>query len=193
MENKMATTVDTQPTCSGGICKVPQKLVDNSKAVCPKVEPEPVSPTCETATFGSGWFWGPDIAYNKVKGVIRTCVGYSGGKGEWPTYRSIKDHTEVVQVVFDPTIISYAEVLDIHWNNHNPFRSAKNQYMSGVWCQPGTSQMETVKASIVKMENGANIATKVDVLGDFYLAEGYHQKFSNRSLLEGDDWLKSRM
>lgn len=190
----MATSfVEAQPTRSNGTCKVSEKnIMDNSKALCPLVKPDSPTPTCETATFGSGWFWGPDVAYAKLPGVIRTYVGYSGGKSEWPTYRSIGDHTEVVQIVFDPTKISYDTLLNRHWNNHNPYHRNKNQYMSGIWCQPGTDQMEKVKASIQKLED-PNVATKVDMLGPFYLAEGYHQKFSNRALLGHiNDWLLAK-
>jgi hypothetical protein len=87
----------------------------------------------QTATLGMGWFWGPDARFGHLSGVIRTRVGFSGGTTPSPTYRNIGNHTETLEIDFDPTIISYEEILDIFWKNHNPLRVNDykgRQYMS---------------------------------------------------------------
>ena len=73
----------------------------------------------ETATFAMGCFWSPDALFGSTPGVVRTRVGYAGGTEENPTYREIGGHTETVQIEYDPTQISYGELLNIFWKNHN--------------------------------------------------------------------------
>jgi len=135
-----------------------------------------------------------------MPGVVRTLVGYTGGTTEWPTYRSIGDHTETVQIVFDPTKISYATLLDHFWGSINPTASSggRSQYMDAVFYQPGTDQKQQIEASIAMMEAsgrlyGRPVGTRVSPLTDFYLAEGYHQKYLDRDLLDKDDWLKEKV
>src|SRR5438309_11096016 len=78
----------------------------------------------EKATFGAGCFWGVEETFRKLKGVTSTAVGYAGGTKENPTYENVcsdeTGHVEVVQVAFDPLQISYDELLDVFWSNHNP-------------------------------------------------------------------------
>src|SRR5919201_3250782 len=78
----------------------------------------------QKATFGAGCFWGVEEIFRKLKGVADTAVGYAGGTKENPTYEDVctdrTGHAEVVQVEFDPAKISYPELLDVFWANHNP-------------------------------------------------------------------------
>src|SRR6516165_10182470 len=78
----------------------------------------------EKATFGAGCFWGVEEAFRNVKGVLSTSVGYAGGTQENPTYQDVctdkTGHAEVVQVEFDPSQVSYDQLLDVFWSNHNP-------------------------------------------------------------------------
>lgn len=72
------------------------------------------------ATFGMGCFWGAESLYGATKGVIRTRVGFTGGKKENPAYKNLGDHTEAVDVDYDPNIVSYEQLLELFWSNHNP-------------------------------------------------------------------------
>jgi peptide-methionine (S)-S-oxide reductase len=89
------------------------------------------------------------------------------------------DHTESFQVDFDPAVISYEQLLDLFWASHNPFRSAwKTQYASLVLAS-NDAQLAAAKQSAVRLEatKGHKIATRIEPLGEFWLAEGYHQKY----------------
>src|SRR5712664_289330 len=78
----------------------------------------------EKATFGAGCFWGVEETFRNVKGVLSTSVGYAGGLMENPTYQDVctdkTGHAEVVEVEFDPAQVSYDQLLDVFWSNHNP-------------------------------------------------------------------------
>ena len=78
----------------------------------------------EKATFGAGCFWGVEETFRNIKGVLSTSVGYAGGTQQNPTYQDVctdkTGHAEVVEVEFDPSQVSYDELLDIFWSNHNP-------------------------------------------------------------------------
>lgn len=128
-------------------------------------------------------------------------MGYTGGDTEWPTYRSIQDHTEATQIIFDPTKITYDELLAKFFNSHDATRAAYGtQYMSGLWFQPGTDQQQRIAATVARMEAGGELGsgdrtvqTVIGKLKPFYLAEGYHQKYRDRDLLDGDEWLKEQI
>ena len=80
--------------------------------------------TTEKATFGAGCFWGVEATFRATRGVTNATVGYAGGTKENPTYEDVcshdTGHAEVVQVEFDPAIVSYNQLLDVFWSNHNP-------------------------------------------------------------------------
>jgi peptide-methionine (S)-S-oxide reductase len=80
--------------------------------------------TTQKATFGAGWFWGVEATFRATRGVTNATAGYAGGTTENPTYEDVcahdTGHAEVVQVEFDPAIVSYSQLLDVFWSNHNP-------------------------------------------------------------------------
>ena len=78
----------------------------------------------ETATFALGCFWGPDASFGALEGVVRTRVGYAGGDKVNPTYKMIGDHTETIEIDYDPEVISYTELLEIFFASHDPYRAA---------------------------------------------------------------------
>jgi peptide methionine sulfoxide reductase msrA/msrB len=83
----------------------------------------------ETAIFALGCFWGPDASFGALEGVVRTRVGYAGGTTENPSYKIIGDHTETIEIDYDPNIISYQELVEIFFDSHNPYtNSYSRQY-----------------------------------------------------------------
>jgi peptide methionine sulfoxide reductase msrA/msrB len=133
----------------------------------------------ETASFALGCFWGPDASFGALEGVVRTRVGYAGGTTEGPTYKMIGDHTETIEIDYDPEVISYRELLEIFFDSHNPYSQAySRQYASLILYNNSEQQQiaETVKKEL-EAESGREIKTEIKELDRFYLAEDYHQKF----------------
>ncbi len=112
--------------------------------------------------------------------MVRTRVGYGGGQTASPTYRSIGDHTEAVQIDYDPELISYEQLLDIFWDSHDPTRSARpGQYMRAVFYHD-EQQRELAMASKAALEGRIDSTVKTEIvpLRSFTMAEDYHQKFT---------------
>ena len=120
--------------------------------------------------------------------MIRTRVGYAGGKKKAPTYRRIGDHTETVQVDYDPARISFEQLLDIIWKSHQPDgRNTSGQYMHVIFYHDD-AQKKAALASKAALEKkiGRSVTTRVLPVRSFTLAEDYHQKYilkQNRSLV----------
>jgi peptide-methionine (S)-S-oxide reductase len=111
--------------------------------------------------------------------VIRTRVGYAGGRTEDPNYRNIGDHTETVQVDYDPERITYEQLLDIFWKTHRPTsRPLDRQYMNAVFYH-NDKQRRIAMASKAELAQkiGSTVKTKVVPLRSFTIAEDYHQKY----------------
>jgi peptide-methionine (S)-S-oxide reductase len=111
--------------------------------------------------------------------VIRTRVGYAGGKKENPDYGNIGDHTEAVQVDYDPARISYARLLEFFWNSHTPTsRSWSTQYKNAIFYHDEKQRQagEGTRAALAQ-KTGRTIHTEVVPLRSFNLAENYHQKY----------------
>jgi methionine-S-sulfoxide reductase len=128
-----------------------------------------------------------------MPGVIRTRVGYTGGTREDPTYKKLGDHTEAVQVDYDPTQISYAELLDAFWQGHSPRSlNTSRQYMNAIFYHT-TEQQQWAIASRDQLaaERGWTITTKILPLTTFYLAEDYHQKWALKNRLVYYDDLRA--
>ncbi|XP_074028614.1 methionine sulfoxide reductase A [Leptinotarsa decemlineata] len=132
------------------------------------------------ATFGMGCFWASDALFGGQQGVLRTRVGYSGGKTLDPVYRNLGDHTEVIEIDFDPKIISYDDLLQLFWNNHEYglTTAVKRQYMSLILyhCE---EQKIAAEVSLKKEQKQRNepLRTEIARAGHFYPAEDYHQKY----------------
>ena len=120
--------------------------------------------------------------------MIRTRVGYAGGKKEAPTYRSIGDHTETVQVDFDPNRITYARLLDIIWESHRPAgRNPSGQYMHVIFYHDDVQkQIALASKADLERKTGRPVTTRVLPVRSFTMAEDYHQKYilkQNRDLM----------
>jgi peptide-methionine (S)-S-oxide reductase len=134
----------------------------------------------ETATFGIGCFWSETV-FGKLDGVKVTRVGYAGGTMEDPTYENLGDHTEVVQVDFDPEKISYQELLEVFWGSHSQIAKKKTQYRSVILYNT-EEQRQKAEESLEKMEEKVGpVETRVEPMKKFYVAEDYHQKYHLRS------------
>jgi len=136
----------------------------------------------ETALFALGCFWGPDALFGAVAGVVRTCVGYAGGRTDAPTYENIGDHIETLRVEYDPGRVTYADLLLLFWTAHDPTRPPfKRQYQPALF--PRTpAQAEQAHASVAarREEEGTSLTTEVIEDASFYRAEAYHQKHKLR-------------
>lgn len=141
------------------------------------------------ATFGAGCFWCVEHEFRKIKGVTSTAVGYMGGNLRNPTYEDVcsdqTGHAEVVQVEFDPSVISYAQILDVFWHCHDPTSLNRQgpdvgtQYRSAIFCH-GQDQEKAAKQSKEQLQNsnpGKKIVTEILPAPEFYKAEEYHQQY----------------
>jgi peptide-methionine (S)-S-oxide reductase len=111
--------------------------------------------------------------------VVRTRVGYAGGQKQNPTYHSLGDHTETVEVDFDPRVITYEQLLSVFWATHNPCaRNGDRQYMSAVFYHDEAQKKLALKTRDREAaKKGAPITTQILQANAFYVAEDYHQKY----------------
>jgi peptide-methionine (S)-S-oxide reductase len=117
-----------------------------------------------------------------LPGVIRTRVGYAGGNTDDPTYHRIGDHSETIQIDYDPSVISYAELLDVFWSAHNPKApSFSRQYRSAIFFHDG-AQRRLAEETKKRQQRDGRIYTDIEPLSEFYIAEDYHQKYYLRSV-----------
>jgi methionine-S-sulfoxide reductase len=114
-----------------------------------------------------------------LDGVVRTQVGYGGGTKKNPTYHSLGDHSETIDIEFDPKKISYKELLDIFWESHEPSaRSFSRQYASFIFFHTDEQKMVAQESKEqVEKKKGQKVYTEIVPAGIFYRAEDYHQKY----------------
>ncbi len=157
--------------------------------------PAPVAQTAQaasadTATFAGGCFWCVEAPFEKVDGVVTVTSGYSGGAEADPTYEQVSSgstgHTETVQIIFDPSVISYSELLDIYWRNVDPTDAGGSFYDRGSQYRPAIfyhNEQQKQQAEESKQQVGQSgifdkpIVTEVTGFDSFYPAEEYHQDF----------------
>jgi len=144
----------------------------------------------ENATFGAGCFWGVEAAFRQIKGVKATAVGYMGGKLNDPTYQDVctdrTGHAEVVDVEFDPSEVSYEELLNVFWDNQDPTTLNRQgpdtgtQYRSVIFYH-SPEQEAAAKASKEALTKAARfkrpIVTEITPAREFWRAEEYHQQY----------------
>jgi peptide-methionine (S)-S-oxide reductase len=150
--------------------------------------------TTAVATFAGGCFWCMEEAYDKVPGVVSTTSGYMGGKKRSPTYEEVSSggtgHAEVVQVVYDPSKVSYEKLLDAFWRNIDPtvkdrqFCDVGSQYRAEIFVH-SDEQRKAAEASKAATEKSKPfkdaIVTPVTAAGEFWPAEQYHQDYHQRN------------
>ena len=146
------------------------------------------------ATFGAGCFWHVEDLLGKTRGVKSTKVGYTGGQLPNPTYEQVctdkTGHAEAVEIEYDPNEISYEELLDVFWNNHNPTTLNRQgpdmgiQYRSAIFYHDDKQKeiAEKSKQTLEKSRKFENpVVTEIVAAPSFYAAEEYHQKYFKKA------------
>jgi peptide-methionine (S)-S-oxide reductase len=142
----------------------------------------------EKATFGAGCFWGVEEAFRRLAGVKDTAVGYMGGSLMNPTYYDVctdrTGHAEVVEVDFDPAVVSYHDLLNVFWENHDPTTKNRQgpdmgtQYRSAIFFHSPEQEAEAKRSRDEAQKNFKRpIVTEIVPAGDFWRAEEYHQQY----------------
>lgn len=152
----------------------------------------------EKATFGAGCFWGVEAAFRKIEGVVSTAVGYSGGRLKNPTYDDVctdqTGHAEVVQVEYDPSRVTYDQLLDLFWQLHDPTTPNRQgpdigtQYRSAIFYHT-PEQKSAAEASKERLRKSGRyqrpIVTEIAPAAEFYRAEEYHQQYFDKRGIAG--------
>jgi peptide-methionine (S)-S-oxide reductase len=147
----------------------------------------------QTATFAAGCFWGVQEVFDQTPGVKETTVGYTGGEVKNPTYEMVcfgkTGHAEAVELKFDPKEISYEQLLDVFWDNHNPTTPNRqgpdvgSQYRSVIFYHNSKQKAIAEKSKKALEKSGkwpSPIVTAIVPAQTFYRAEGYHQKYHQK-------------
>ncbi|MDG4763848.1 peptide-methionine (S)-S-oxide reductase MsrA [Solwaraspora sp. WMMD406] len=160
----------------------------------PMVGPWPAN--ARVAVFGMGCFWGAERLFWTLPGVISTSAGYAGGQTPNPTYEEVcsggTGHAEVVQVVYDPDTIGYADLLKVFWENHDPTQGMRQgndvgtQYRSTIYTTDAEQLAEatasrTAFGPVVAAAGRGGITTEIGPLGEYYYAEDYHQQYLHKN------------
>lgn len=144
----------------------------------------------EKATFGAGCFWGVEATFRQVPGVVSTRVGYAGGRTQNPSYKQVcyedTGHAEVVEVVYDPAQVSYEQLLNVFWENHDPTTLNRQgpdvgeQYRSAIFFH-NAQQEAAARKSLRELESAKvfsrPIVTEITPASEFWEAEDYHQQY----------------
>jgi peptide-methionine (S)-S-oxide reductase len=146
----------------------------------------------ETATFGAGCFWCVEAVFQQLEGVKTVVSGYTGGKVENPTYKQVSagttGHAEVIQLTYDPKVVTFPELLEVFWQTHDPTTLNRQgadvgtQYRSAVFYH--TPEQKTLAEQYKRELDAAGafnspIVTEIVPVGNFYKAEDYHQNYYN--------------
>ncbi|WP_201354142.1 peptide-methionine (S)-S-oxide reductase MsrA [Hydrogenimonas urashimensis] len=155
-----------------------------------------MEPKYEKATLGGGCFWCLEAVFEQVKGVVDVVSGYAGGHVEKPTYQQVctgsTGHAEVVQITYDPSIVSYEALLDIFWTIHDPTTLNRQgadvgtQYRSVIFYH-NENQKEMAQRSKAQAQQRFNapIVTAIAPLDKFWPAEAYHQDYFRKNPSHG--------
>ena len=142
----------------------------------------------EKAIFAAGCFWGVEAAFRQVPGVRATRVGYTGGSSERPSYEEVctgrTGHAEAVEVEFDPSRVSYDQLLDVFWQEHDPTTLNRQgpdvgtQYRSAVFFHtPEQEAAARASRDQVQSRSRKEVVTEITPAGEFWPAEEYHQRY----------------
>jgi peptide-methionine (S)-S-oxide reductase len=144
----------------------------------------------EKATFAAGCFWCVEADFDEVPGVISTTSGYTGGRTNNPSYEQVSrggtGHVEAVEVIFDPAVVTYAQLLDRFWHNVDPFVAHRqfcdvgDQYRPEIFVHSSSQRTEAESSRAqVQRRFKESIVVKITAASAFYPAEAYHQDYHN--------------
>jgi peptide-methionine (S)-S-oxide reductase len=153
----------------------------------------------EKATFGAGCFWGVEASFRQLEGVVETAVGYTGGKKEYPTYEEVcsgrTGHAEAVEVTYDPSKVTYRELLSEFWSIHDPTQLNRQgpdigtNYRSAIFYHTlaQEAEAEASKEEVARSGKYGNrpIATEIVPAARFWRAEEYHQRYFEKHGFRG--------
>jgi peptide-methionine (S)-S-oxide reductase len=142
----------------------------------------------ERATFAAGCFWGVEASFREIEGVLRTTVGYTGGTVEHPSYEQVcsdtTGHAEAVEVWFDPSIVSYGDLLRAFWAVHDPTSRNRqgwdfgSQYRSAIFVTDAVQEQAAISSRDERQQSlDKEIVTQIVPAAEFYDAEDYHQRY----------------
>lgn len=144
----------------------------------------------DTATFGTGCFWCTEAVFQELKGVLKVTSGYSGGTVKGPTYEEVcsgtTGHAECLQIIFDPKVISFDELLEVFWEAHDPTtlnrqgNDVGTQYRSVIFFHNAEQKNKAEEYKLKLDKSGAYnnpIVTEISPFNKFYAAEDYHQDY----------------
>ena len=144
--------------------------------------------SAERATFAAGCFWGIEASFREIEGVLKTTVGYTGGALANPSYEQVcsdtTGHAEAVEVWFDPSVVSYDDLLNTFWTIHDPTTRNRqgwdfgSQYRSAIFFHDAEQERQAIASRDARQPSvGKEIVTQIVAASDFYDAEDYHQRY----------------
>jgi methionine-S-sulfoxide reductase len=177
-----------------GTERVKGESIMNTKTMVAEADKNTISPDMETAIFAAGCFWGVQEYFSRVKGVIKSESGYTGGTKKNPTYEEVctgkTGHAESVRVIFDPRVVSYERLLQHFWELHDPTSLNKqgndvgSQYRSAIFYTNPEQEMHA-RSSLEKLVKSGRysqkIVTEILPAKEFYTAEEYHQNYLKKN------------
>ncbi|MDH5326381.1 MAG: peptide-methionine (S)-S-oxide reductase MsrA [Gammaproteobacteria bacterium] len=187
---RMPTQTEALPGRDEAMVVCETHHVNGNRIVAPF--PEGTKP----ALFGMGCFWGAEKKFWELDGVYSTAVGYCGGYTRNPNYEEVcsglTGHNEVVQVIYDPEKVSYARLLKVFWESHNPTQGMRQgndygtQYRSGIYTYDENQLMDAINSSrayqeLLSEEGYDEITTEINQATRFYYAEDYHQQYLSKN------------
>jgi len=144
--------------------------------------------SAERATFAAGCFWGIEASFREIEGVLKTTVGYTGGTADDPSYEQVcsdtTGHAESVEVWFDPSKVSYDDLLSTFWTIHDPTSRNRqgwdfgSQYRSAIFFHSPEQEREAIASRDARQASSSKqIVTQIAAASEFYDAEDYHQRY----------------
>lgn len=192
----VSSKIPRQENCLPGR-ETPVSVADTHLLTGQPMKP-PYGSSLETAVFAMGCFWGAERRFWEMEGVVSTAVGYAGGYTPNPTYEEtctgLTGHTEVVLVIFDPSVIGFQTLLAMFWESHNPTQGMRQgndmgtQYRSAIYCSSAEQLDQALgSASVVQDKltvlDYGEITTEIMLAPDFFYAEDYHQQYLAKNLM----------